>query len=781
MSNTMKVISNQGELYIGQQEHKRYKNIELFGYGYIDWGRVINQSLVTLCDLIDSIQDGGVSEIEFELENYEEQQKVLRKEEFTTWKTEFKNLLTTEINKYQEQISATLENYNLTINQIRETTNTTIQENYEEISDQIGGIYTQVERTIDEQIQINIRSLIEKINLANRSVEDATQRLSQATSAMNSSTQEVNNIVVNFKNSFENSFNAFRIEVENTLNNYKNVLMKYIDDKIVTVSSATGDLNLRIEKIESDLSKINISTLNSYINTTIANNINGIIDQNLNQLNQTINLIIKDIDDLETEFDLKLSNAVTSINNGLDNRFSQIVANVDGISREFAELRQSGENSQLETQYFLAETKKYFNSPEDIAMNILDTKTTVLNNTISENINIKLIKLMEQIIQQNETNTKNLKAYIDSEKNNFLNALRNTGFDELSMLSTRQEEKNLINNRHSDINVANLYPSSFKLNDIIVLGKEKHFLADTSNVNFLVFNLTIPNDIFQSFYDGAELRVSLNDKALYGLTRKYFRTLIVNVPRVSNILSIKDSFFKSNLYTGITTINDYLSFADGNFLIENLYSPSGPTIPIILDISNEQLSGSTLNNLPIYLTLIGKTKTYNLSFIIEDLTNSSKAGFAYNVIENKNDFSASIKSIVNNKTIPTFNFIKNTLMDNDDVSIPVCEIQSQIKNGLETKSFRIKVNLPVGATLNNITYKIDSGTNIIKVFGNTTYSANYDTYLANKTANSGNDLYFTDLQTTGVVKIPIASSATTITGTINYKINSISKSYNFAV
>ena len=55
MSNTMKIISNQGEVYISQQEHKRYKNIELFGYGYIDWGRVINQSLVTLYDLIDSI------------------------------------------------------------------------------------------------------------------------------------------------------------------------------------------------------------------------------------------------------------------------------------------------------------------------------------------------------------------------------------------------------------------------------------------------------------------------------------------------------------------------------------------------------------------------------------------------------------------------------------------------------------------------------------------------------------------------------------------------------
>ena len=51
----MKVISK-------QQEYKRYKNIELFWYGYIDWGRVINQSLVTLYDLIDSIQDGGAAD-----------------------------------------------------------------------------------------------------------------------------------------------------------------------------------------------------------------------------------------------------------------------------------------------------------------------------------------------------------------------------------------------------------------------------------------------------------------------------------------------------------------------------------------------------------------------------------------------------------------------------------------------------------------------------------------------------------------------------------------------
>ena len=65
----------------------------------------------------------------------------------------------------------------------------------------------------------------------------------------------------------------------------------------------------------------------------------------------------------------------------------------------------------------------------------------------------------------------------------------------------------------------------------------------------------------------------------------------------------------------------------------------------------------------------------------------------------------------------------------------------------KTKIFRIKVNLPVGATLSNITYKIGSDVDIIKSFGNVKYNPNYNVYLANKSANSGNDLYFTDLQT----------------------------------
>lgn len=775
----MKVISNQGELYIGQQEYKRYKNIELFGYGYIDWGRVINQSLVTLYDLIDSIQDGGVSEIEFDLKNYEEQQKVLRKDEFTTWKNEFKNLLTMEINKYQTQVTSILENYNDTISEIRETTTTSIQENYENLSEEISGIYTQVEKTIDEQIQINIRSLVEKINLANQNVESASQQLSQATSSMNASVQEVNNLIVNFKTTFEESFNQFKNEVERTLIAYKDTLIKYIDDKIITVSSTTGDLDTRIEKLENDIAKVNISTLNTFITTTIENNISGIINQKVDQLNMEIDLITQDINELESELNSKISNILVTINSGFDNKFEQINLAVESLNTELVNLKKSGENSQVEISSFLLETKKYIETPNDIAENLLHLKANCTDNTSIESINIKILKLMEQIIEQNETNIKNLKAYIDSERNNFLNSLRDSEFDELSMLTNRQEEKTLIDNRHS-LNVKNLRNETFSLNDIFVIGQEKTFISDNLPAAYLVLNLNIPSDTFPDMYDGAELRISINNRTPFGKNRTYYRTFIIKVPRISNILSKEGSFLKSDFYPGVSP-SDMRSYIDGNFLNDIWYSENGVSFPVVLDIANERISGDDLSKMPISVTLVGKTKTYAFSFKINDFYSKDKAGFIYNLIENKTNYNTAVQNIIDNKVIPYLDFVKNPLMDNNGVSLPVCEIQSQIKNGLETKIFRIKVNLPVDATLSNITYKIGSGTDIIKPFGNVKYNTNYNVYLANKSANSGNDLYFTDLQTTGVLKIPIASSATSITGTVNYKIGSITKTVSFSI
>ena len=43
-TNTIKVTGSTGEIYISPQTTHTYKNVTLFGYGYLDWGTVVNQS-----------------------------------------------------------------------------------------------------------------------------------------------------------------------------------------------------------------------------------------------------------------------------------------------------------------------------------------------------------------------------------------------------------------------------------------------------------------------------------------------------------------------------------------------------------------------------------------------------------------------------------------------------------------------------------------------------------------------------------------------------------------
>jgi hypothetical protein len=229
---------------------------------------------------------------------------------------------------------------------------------------------------------------------------------------------------------------------------------------------------------------------------------------------------------------------------------------VESLNTELVNLKKSGENSQVEVSAFLLETKKHIETPNIIAENLLHLKANCTDNTSIESVNIKIIKLMEQIIEQNETNIKNLKAYIDSERNNLLNSLRDSEFDELSMLTNRQEEKTLIDNRHS-LNIKNLNNETFSLNDIFLIGQEKTFISDSLPAAYLVLNLNIPSDTFPDMYDGAELRISINNRTPFGKNRTYYRTIIIKVPRISNILSKEGSFLKSNFYPGVTPFSLY--------------------------------------------------------------------------------------------------------------------------------------------------------------------------------------------------------------------------------
>ena len=139
--NTMKLVTRTNELYLNQQEHKLYKDIELFGYGYLDWGRVINQSLITLMDKIDTLEDNGSTDLQFDLDSYEEEQKLLRTQEFKTWKDNFKIVINDLMNTFKSGIDITISDF---INAQVQITNGLKEEfqftNISEIIKLIGGL-----------------------------------------------------------------------------------------------------------------------------------------------------------------------------------------------------------------------------------------------------------------------------------------------------------------------------------------------------------------------------------------------------------------------------------------------------------------------------------------------------------------------------------------------------------------------------------------------------------------------------------------------------------------
>lgn len=782
--NTMKLISNTGEIYIDQQQYKRYKNIELFGYGYLDWGRVINQSLITLYDLIDNISDSGQSQFEFDLDNYQEEQKILRAEEFSIWKTEFKNILSQEIGLYQNAVDEILNTFGNTIEEVKTTTSSTIASSLTEMENKVNGVYTQVETVIDQQIEISIRSLVQKINDTNLAVTNAMNLLGTTQNDLNSTVNQVNNIIVGFKDSFEESFVIFKTEVSETLDTYRSTLFKYIDDKIINVGTSTSDLGTRLAKVESDLNKINIDTLDDYILNNIATTIDGIINTRILGLENSIILIAEEILALQNNLESQISEILNSGIHVINTRLNQVESQITILGKNIADLQETTLGELTEANLFIQKSREYFASATNLPREVILYRAKELSYSNNELTEIRLLKTIENIVQENDKNLKNLKAYIDDERSLFLNALRNTQFDELSLISQRTSEIKIFNEKHQFQNIDNLKPTTLKLNDLLLIGNGEKFDLDQPNSKFsyLVITLLIPNSVFPSELDGAKLEISINGRKGHKPDGLY-KGFIVDYPKLGTFDSVEGDLFKPNLYPGFSTEESIDNYIDLEYEENIRYNRNTClTSPIILATIPENINGVSIDhNFYISIKVIGKTTTLDTSFKIENLFDSSKADFGFNLIENKTSLSPAIQTLIQNKTVPVYLFKKSELNTMNEIYLPQCEFVSTVNStGTETKEFRIKINLPENSTLTNIVYDLGSGT-ITKTFGNVPFNLLKSTYDSNKVANSNRDLYFTDIQTTGVIKIPVATSVNTITGTINYKIGSVTKTYNFSI
>ena len=245
-TNTIKLASNEGDKYIAPQQVIIYKGIELFGYGYLDWGTVVNQSLIRLIDSIDTLQDSGMSELQFDLTEYEETQKRLRAEEFGTWKNGFRLTLDELIQEYINTTKTSIDEFTTTQKEINTEVDKVIKGNFDTLSDDIAEITTDLDQRIIDVVQNQITSVSETVNNLTNIIQRANSNLETATSDVNKVLTSAQQLISDFKNEFNTSFNTFKEETNTALKTNKDYLIEYIDTKNNTTNNKTYNLEERL-------------------------------------------------------------------------------------------------------------------------------------------------------------------------------------------------------------------------------------------------------------------------------------------------------------------------------------------------------------------------------------------------------------------------------------------------------------------------------------------------------------------------------------------------------
>ena len=198
-ANTMKLVTRTNELYLNQQEHKLYKDIELFGYGYLDWGRVINQSLVTLMDKIDTLEDNGATDLQFDLDSYEEEQKLLRTQEFKAWKDNFKTVIDELMNTFKSGIDTTISDFINAQVQITDGLKEEFQSLSSTVHDEISIINAGLDSKILDVINLQLKSITKTFNDAIESLTQSLNEVEQAKLELNQIQQQLSNNIQQFK------------------------------------------------------------------------------------------------------------------------------------------------------------------------------------------------------------------------------------------------------------------------------------------------------------------------------------------------------------------------------------------------------------------------------------------------------------------------------------------------------------------------------------------------------------------------------------------------------
>ena len=742
-TNTMKLGTNLGDKYIAPQQTITYKGFELFGYGYLDWGRVANQALVNLIDQIDILKDNGLSEAQFDLEEYTEEQTRLRTEEFLTWKSGFIEILDEKIQSYVTTTNTSIEQFKNAQNLINSNVSELIEANYTSLSEEIGDIIASMDTKITSTINTQLTSVIEKINSLTLLVEKSQSELTLATTSLNNATTNLSQLMTSFKTEFNDTFETFKDDTTDALQTNKEYLINYIDTKLNGTGGEINDLEARITDLELLSDSLNPISINTIITTKVNQIAAGVIGSYLDDYNTRLTSLETTIGNMDELIAETIQTEITGINDTLTTKFSGYDQNLLSMGNRVTAtegkitpvdlMRQKIEEKYLTTENLL----KLIDA---IYLRGMDSQSTLTGISIDYKSIIK--NSIESIIDQNITNVQNIINVLDQKLLLMYSGLRVTPFNELSLIGDTTKLDELKTNIHSNIktNVSDYANNDFK------------FMYITTDIddNDIHFAFKLPKNAGLSLWS----RVGIN---------------VINT-RTNEL--IESEFYTVDNFNNPTTLTHY-----GNTPITGLIPE--PTInpfrySLSTNVSESVYIKFSNGYLPTDSIRLEIRKTPNV-----DSTLFINKTIPIPTIENSNKIDSNwINTIYPDLYKVDYTIGKDTLalsnpsfsITSENIIIPLSKIAIKSDG---TKEFLIKVSLPTGATLTSIVFN-DGTNNITKSFTNqNSFPLNLAEYTSRNLSSTNN--YYKDICSTGVLNYPINAAATKVTGVVTYKVGTTTK------
>ena len=742
--NTIKLSSVTGDKYIGPQQTLTYKGYELFGYGYLDWGRVVNQAFVNLIDQIDLLKDSGLSEIQFDLEEYTEEQTRLRTQEFLTWKTGFIGILDEKIQNYINSTKEAIELVKTTQSKINIEINTTIEKNYTELSDELSNITDTLDEKIIEVINTQIITLLEKVETLTQKVSKSQEDLSQATSSLNKATTELKQLMDSFKEEFNAAFTKFKNDTNEALLQNKEFLINYIDTKISGTTTVTSNLEDRLFNLEILSDSLNPLLVTQLITAKVNEITEGIIDDYLDNYNDRLLVIEAAVSQIDNKIEEKITEEIQSLNQTMTNKFQAYDQNLIIMNGKVTDVEEAIlpiDQMRLEIIQEYGEVGKMLIHLFETYRRGMDSQSLIAGIGVDYKSIIK--NALESLLDQNAKNTSNIMEIFDAKILNLCNGLSSTSFNELALITDTSNTDKLKSEFYSFIkdDISDYSNDEFKF----------MYLTSDEETGMLDFAFKLPKNINLALWSTAGIFITNTrtgeniDSAFYitdTLSNPYTLEFFGSAPITGLVPSASINAFRYSLALNVSE-TVFLKFEEGflptdeikfKFYKDNSKNASGLIITKSVTINQIE------NNYKIDANWI--------STIYPDLY---KVDYTINK---------------DNLTLPNASYTLN----NTKVMVPISKI-SYRQDG--TKEFLIKVKLPTGATLTKIEYN-DGYSTQIKTF------VNHDKFPLSKTAYDSRNLattenYYKDICSTGVLDYQIHTDAKKVTGTITYKIGTTTK------